>query len=222
MRAVSMKLDEYFSVNHKGLVWLKSERNGWQFGEQGLIEAIVAKLRKRFVLFGVAIEIGAGDGESLPLTCERLIGEGWHVIAYEADEKSRETLRKKHPDIEVRGAYRFGSVDPCSVLLIDIDGADSIAMSSALATCQPSLVVVEHYDKAGPYVTAGAESFDEPVPEWLLGMTLGVPKHKNFVIQSQSEHLDEIANSHGYSPVCHTRVNSFYVPKIALQELFYV
>jgi hypothetical protein len=217
-----MELDEYFNVNHKDLAWLKSERNGWQFGEQGLIDAIVAKLRKRFVLFGVAVEIGAGDGESLPLTCERLIGEGWHVIAYEADDTSRGKLQKKYADIDVRGKYRFGSVDPCSVLIIDIDGADSIAMGSALATCQPSLVVVEHYDKAGPYVTSGVDSFDEPVPEWLLGMPLGVPKHKNFVIQSQSEHLDEIANSHGYAPVCQTRVNSFYVPKIALQELFHV
>ena len=222
MCTVEMLEDRYFTVTHRQLAWLKGERNGWQFGEQGLIDSMIARLRKATAIDPVAIEIGAGDGDKLPLVSSRLIDDGWHVIAYESDEQSRKSLKARHESVDVRGGYSFGTVDPCSVLIIDIDGADSIAMESALASCSPKLVCVEHYDKAGPYVTCGAASFDEPVPEWLLGMPLGLPKECGFVIQSQSEHLDEIARSHGYSPVCHTRVNSFYVPSDLLQELFHV
>jgi len=211
-----MLSDPYFAACDERLEWLRDKRNGWQFGEQGLIDAIVGRLN---TVLKVGVEIGGGDGVSLPLTLERLYWRSWHIIAYESDQKSREKLSKHRTNLEVREAYAFEGCPDCSVLVIDIDGADSLAMSSALMDMTPSLLVVEHYDKAGPFVTAGEASLDEPVPEWLLGMPLGIPDSFGFVIQSPSEHLDDIAASYSMVPVCRTRVNSFYVPEWLAEEL---
>jgi len=208
--------NDYFIACDPAFAWLESKRDGWQFGEQGLIDAITKVI---LPALKVAVEIGAGDGVELPLTCQRLVGRGWKVIAYEEDEEKRSKLASLFSEIDVCGAYTFSRIPDCSVLVIDIDGADCIAMATALESCVPNLLIVENYDVAGPYVTAGRHSFDEPVPEWLLGMPLGIPQGQYFKIQAPAEHLDEIAAAHGMVPVCRTRVNSFYVPAAIAEEL---
>jgi hypothetical protein len=208
--------DPFFLVCEPEFAWLRDKREGWQFGEQGLIDAILQVISPALK---VAVEIGAGDGVDLPLTTERLVHRGWRVIAYECDEEKRNKLASLFPEIEACGEYTFSKSPECSVLVIDIDGADSLAMGSALESSIPSLLVVEHYDQAGPYVTDGCYSFDEPVPEWLLGMPLAIPESPGFVIQSHYQHLDTIAEAHGMVPACRTRVNSFYVPSRIAEEL---
>jgi len=211
-----MLSDPYFTICDSRFEWLRNKRNGWQFGEQGLIDAIVAQLSP---VWRVGIEIGAGDGDGLPLTLSPLYDRKWKIIAYEADEESQIKLVQKYQSLDVRGAYNFGPVPKCSVAVIDIDGHDSLAMDAFLSHTIPYLLVVEHYDQAGPYVRFEEDTFDQPIPRWLLGMPLGIPQNPGFLIQSPFHHLDAIASKYEMIPVCRTRVNSFYVSNWLAKDL---
>lgn len=214
-----MLSDPYFEVCHNRFDWLRNERNGWQFGEQGLIDAVIGRIAPAL---RVGVEIGGGDGDGLPLTLDRLYSRGWKIVAYEADEDSQIKLGQKYQSLDVRGEYKFGDVPRCTVAVIDIDGHDELAMQAFLTQSgpfMPYLLVVEHYDKAGPYVTNGRNSFAEKIPQWLLGMPLGIPEGQSFIIQSPSERLDQIAAEYYMVPICRTRVNSFYVPDWLVKDL---
>jgi len=216
--------DPYFTTE-PGFEFLADWRSGWQFGEQGLVECIVHVLPSMSDIEGVAVEIGGGDGIKLPLTCQSLLANDWHVIAYEGDEDAWESLAKHlsiypHHPSKARGRYEGGPIPQCDVLIIDIDGRDSVAMKHALRWCNPSLVVVEHYDIAGPYMSGVEHSMAQPIPEWMLGMSIDVPGASHFIIQDRYQYLDTIAAGHGLIPICRTRVNSFYMPPNLAQELY--
>ena len=211
--------DPYFMICEPRLAWLTERRNGWQFGEQGLIDAIVSVLEPSIK---VAVEIGGGNGSAdLPLTCERLYRDGWQVQAYEADSKSRKQLAATHPTLQTFGRYEFEEVARCSVLVIDIDSRDGDAMLSATSShWRPSLLIVEHFDMAGPYVTRTEQAFDQNVPGWLAGMQIADENpRRQFTIQARYQYLDLVAAMRKMVPILRTRVNSFYVPEDYLEAL---
>lgn len=196
-----------------GYEWIGEFVSGWQFGEQGCLAEIVRRLGD----CRVAVEVGGGDGEKLPLTIEPLLGS-LTAIAYEMDKDNRCKLASKHgKELHVRGMFTGGeclaNTQP-DVLLIDVDGIDALYMESSLQHVHPQVIVVEHYDKCGPVVN-DMPGASEAVPQWLLGM----PVFNGFVIQAPSQHLDRIASRHGYQPIFRTRLNSFYASRKAAKEL---
>lgn len=206
------------------LEWLRQHRKGWQYGEQGLIQAMVDHMRTHGAPefpFRCAVEIGGGDGKSLPLTLGPLSYGGMQVIVYEENQRHRQSLLEVYGEaIEIRG--HFGDADELDVdqphiVLIDVDSIDCVIMDDVLQVCRPTILVVEHYDKAAPHIT-GMPQATHHVPRWLLGM----PLVNNFIIQAPSEHLDTIADQYGYRPVWRTRLNSCYVPRAAIEELYRV
>ena len=190
-----------------GFAWLEGHLAGWQFGEQGMLVALADGLE------GTCMEIGAGDGTELPLTLEPFIAAGWKLDVYEADEQKREKLADYL--LQYRSFGMHGKFDKYSaanmsknpqVVVIDVDSCDGYIMDELLAHARPGVLMVEHYDLAGPYVT-GEDDFAKPIPRWLCGM----PTVNSFRIQFRNEALDVIAAENGYVPVARTRVNSIYL-----------
>ena len=190
-----------------GFEWLESHLSGWQFGEQGMLVALAEGLE------GTCVEIGAGDGTELPLTLEPFIAAGWKLNVYEADAQKREKLADYL--LQYKSFGIFGKFDKQSaanistnpqVVVIDVDSCDGYIMDEVLTYARPSVLMVEHYDLAGPHIT-GESEFAKPIPRWLCGM----PTVNGFVIQFHYEALDVIAAENGYVPVARTRVNSIYL-----------
>ena len=191
----------------EGFAWLEQHMSGWQFGEQGMLVVLAEGLE------GTCMEIGAGDGTELPLTLEPFIAAGWKLDVYEEDAHKREKLADYL--LQYRSFGMFGKFDKYSaakmtknpqVVVIDVDSCDGYIMDELLAHARPSVLMVEHYDLAGPYVT-GEDDFAKPIPRWLCGM----PSKWGFAIQFRHEALDVIAAENGYVPVARTRVNSIYL-----------
>lgn len=163
------------------------------------------------------VEIGAGDGGELPLTLEPFLGQ-CKVIAYEADDEARSGLAAKYgANLTIRGMFTNGwelQKDGPDIVVVDVDGIESIFMRSVLENSNPRVLMVEHYDKAAPFM-AGKSQMEEKVPQWLLGM----PLFNGFCIQAPSEHLDVIGQEFGYKPVFRTRFNSIYASMQAAEVL---
>ena len=71
------------------LAWLVEHLDGWQFGEQGLIPAVIDAVGA----VGRCVEYGAGDGECLPLTIDRMYArEPVLSVLVEIDDERRERL----------------------------------------------------------------------------------------------------------------------------------
>lgn len=192
------------------LAWLVEHLGGWQFGEQGLIQAIVDVLGIK----GDCVEYGAGDGESLPLTIDRMYQKGSISWLVEIDESRRTQLKEKYPLAIVEKSLNWKACsdstdDGLSVVVIDIDGSDSIVMREMLqANVRPALLVVEHFDRHYPVAT----SFPDPIPQWMLGIKL----ESRHAIQDTAETLHAIAGKFGYERIGFNRCNSFFVRR----ELF--
>jgi len=194
-----------------GFEWLADYATGWQFGEQGMLVALMEMAIENYDFDKVCVEIGAGDGLSLPLTLEPFVKAGWHLHAYEMNASNRASLGEvllQYNAFSIHGAFDNDSTIPdnASLVVIDVDSIDEYIMTKALKNCSPVVLMVEHYDIAGPHVT-GASDFHKQVPRWLCGM----PLFNEFRIQARHERLDDIASYNGYSPVARTRVNSIYI-----------
>jgi hypothetical protein len=190
-----------------GFEWLEEHLSGWQFGEQGLLVKLAEGLE------GTCMEIGAGDGTELPLTLEPFLAAGWKLNVYEADAQKREKLAEyllQYKSFGIFGKFERHSaanmVSNPRVVVIDVDSCDGYIMDEILTYARPSILMVEHYDLAGPFVT-GEQDFDKPVPRWLCGM----PTKWGFIVQFHHAALDVIAIENGYAPVARTRVNSIYL-----------
>lgn len=191
----------YFDSEH--LDWLKAHCGGWQFGEQGLLAAISHLIDG----VGRAVEIGAGDGEELPLTIEPFYTSGVPCVLYETDQQRRIQLRHRYPNATIRGEYKLsGMFKPQrnELVVIDIDGLDSHVMVGELTrNSKIAILMVEHFDlchKSRPQCT-------DPVPHWLLGQKM----EGGFTIQDTANSLLEIANSYKFERVGVSRVNSIFV-----------
>ena len=119
-------------------------RDRSQFGEGSIISEI---LRRLGITGGRACEFGAGDGEHLSNTAH-LRDAGWAVDMIEAD-----------PTKAAEGVY-IGVVTPdtvnawvdltCSVVSIDVDGADFDILCAMAA--RPAVLCVEHHPAIPPHV----------------------------------------------------------------------
>ncbi len=190
--------------------------SGWQFGEQELIPAIL----KAIDADGDCVEYGAGDGESLPLTIEQMYKSGNICWLIEIDDNRRSQLKAKYPLAVVEKDLNWKAfTETCrsdegvSLVVIDIDGRDSIVMREMLDSgCRPALLVVEHFDR---YYSIGT-TLPSPIPEWLLGQQL-ISHHD---IQDTAETLQWIAAKYGYERIGLNRCNSFFVRRDLFPLLF--
>ena len=195
------------------LRWLSDHLNGWQFGDQGLIEAIVNTLQPA----GIAIEYGAGDGVELPLTIDPLYRAGMKCRLVEIDNRRRDSLREIYPNATASKSLNWRMfVDEgidVSVVVIDIDSHDSVVMREMLtAGVRPELLVVEHMDRYFPIGTSASRS----IPEWMLGLKLA----SGHAIQDTAETLHAIATANGYERVGFNRCNSFFCVRERYTDLF--
>lgn len=208
--------DPYWAVLDDRFQWCTKARQGWQFGESGIIAEFVRRAGLDIDHF--VYEIGGGDGGELPLTCQLLSDPYWKVIVFEAVQENREALAKKHPWLfDIRGKYesslQIENLRP-GIVIIDVDSCDGWYMEELLETSKPSLLVVEHYDLAGPYI-AEFQDFDGRIPKWLCGM----PLFNNFRIQWHADALDVVAVRAGYLPFARTRCNSFYIDRTLINKV---
>ena len=194
--------------------WMLNHLGGWQFGEQDLIPAIL----KQIGAVGLCIEYGAGDGDVLPLTIDRLYQDGRDCCLVEINEDRQSSLRTRYPNASVTGELNWGghfvtSWQIPAVVVIDIDGQDSVVMRQMLdSKCRPALIVCEHMDR---HFNIGSTT-PHTVPQWLLGMELTT----GHIIQDTAETLHWIAGEMGYERVGLNRCNSFFVRKDLFGKLF--
>jgi hypothetical protein len=202
--AMTQQYPMEFTPDSPRMRWLCEHLSGWQFGDQGLIEAIAKTLQSD----GIAIEYGAGDGVELPLTIDRLYQAGMKCRLVEIDDRRRDSLRELYPDATASKSLKWRifvdeGID-ISAVIIDIDSHDSVIMRQMLdAGVRPELLVVEHMDRHFPILTTRPA----PMPEWMLGLRL----HSGHAIQDTAETLQEIAREYGYDRIGMNRCNSYFV-----------
>jgi hypothetical protein len=186
------------------LRWLADHLDGWQFGDQGLIDAITTTLNSD----GIAIEYGAGDGVELPLTVSRLYDKGRQCWLAEIDPDRRASLKRIYSKAIIDASINWQDIinegRRVAVCVIDIDSQDSIVMREMLsAGVRPELLVVEHMDRYYPIGT----STPDTIPQWLLGHKL----RSGHAIQDTAETLHAIAIKFGYERIGLNRCNSYFV-----------
>jgi len=196
------------------LRWLVDHLDGWQFGEQGLIDAIGEAIGVG-VHTSVCVEYGAGDGSSLPLTLGRFYGrKDWKCFLVEIESQRRAELKRLYPNSKVLACIDWNTFDELpEIVVIDIDGQDSIVMREMLQSgVRPALLVVEHFDNHYPVGT----STPDPFPQWALGLKL----ESGHAIQDTAETLQAIAAKFGYERIGFNRCNSFFVVRERYTDLF--
>ena len=104
-------------------------------------------------------------------------------------------------------------VNRTDLVVIDIDGSDSVVMREMFAAgVRPTLLVVEHMDNHFPIGT----SLPASIPQWMLGLKL----ESGHAIQDTAETLHAIAAQHGYERIGWNRCNSFFVVRERFTDLF--
>jgi hypothetical protein len=202
---------EGFTAETDGLKWLEGCAGGWQFGEQAILATIAVRLQAD----GQCVEIGAGDGEGLPLTIEPWYNRGDRCLLYERDSEARTKLQSKFPNATIRGEFSeswiWDAEDEIAVCVIDVDGIDSTIMIDVLAHCRPTILMVEHFDM---HHERNCESV-AAVPAWLMGL----PLERGFRIQDNAATINRYAAQYQYARVGRTRVNSIFVRDTDIEKL---
>jgi hypothetical protein len=213
---------EGFTPDDPRFAWLSDHASGWQFGEQGILVALADAINP----WGQCVEIGAGDGDQLPLTIDPFYHRGNECVLFEADLIKLGRLVVKYPNADNRGAFLKGMCYNIKstpiVAVIDIDGFDREAMKTLLSHCEPMVLMVEHFDT---FYNATPELFvsrpvslmadSQEIPEWLLGKSLA----GGFRIQDIAATIYSIARHFGYVRVGTTRVNSIFVHNSHLSKV---
>jgi hypothetical protein len=194
------------------LPWLVDRCYGWQFGEQGILSELCRRL---CVTDG--FEIGAGDGEALPVTLDFLP----NLTLFEIDQDKQKTLAKKFDTAKIYGAYDGSQaelVTDGSCVVVDIDSDDLAVAVTVLDAARPSVIMVEHYDRCGPWMQAAGEPIEpwEDVPSWLIGMRL---EQGGYAIQQPWQVVQAELATRGYVIVALSRVNGIYVRRDKLETL---
>jgi hypothetical protein len=196
-------MNQGFVADRPAFEWLTEKSGGWQFGEQGILVALANLINQP----GQCVEIGAGNGEGLPLTIEPFYNYGLDCVLFEKNADSIKKLAAKFPKAELRGEFNLDTrvlVDANVMLcVIDVDSIDSIIMEQVLAFDTPLILMVEHFDQCH----RGNTSDIERVPAWLLGCVID----GGFTIQDNAETLNAIAANYNYTRLGTTRVNSIFV-----------
>jgi hypothetical protein len=198
-------MNEGFVTDRPEFEWLTEKSAGWQFGEQGILAALAEAIGET----GQCVEIGAGNGETLPLTIDPFYGHGLPCLLFEKDELALATLQHKYQNAVCRGEYHYslGIASPLHpralVVVIDVDGFDGPIMRDVLKVCTPSILMVEHFDRC--HSSDSCEIGD--VPNWLLGQELP----NGFKVQNNAATLENLARQFRYTRIGMTRVNSIFV-----------
>jgi hypothetical protein len=192
-----------FVADRPEFEWLTEKSGGWQFGEQGILVALANAINQP----GQCVEIGAGNGEGLPLTIEPFYNHGLDCVLFEKDADSIEKLAAKFPKAKIRGEYEFAVSSNLEANLmlcvIDVDSIDSLIMEHFLRNHRTSVLMVEHFDECHP----GSVAELGRVPAWLLGREID----GGFKIQDNAETLFSMACDFNYTRLGTTRVNSIFV-----------
>ena len=166
-----------------------------QFGEDGLIEAVFARIgiRNRW-----CFEVGAADGVYLSNT-KRLWDDEWNAVLIESRDEEFAKL-SQHQSSRVRCVHKLigdedlerilaeaGAPHDMDLGVIDIDGRDYYAWQKMKAH-RPRLMMVE--------CLSGKNYADSPTPP---------------DIQASAEELNELARVKDYTPICRTHCNVLYV-----------
>lgn len=188
--------------------WLIGREGGWQFGEQGVLDAIVQSLPD---IPRTCIEFGAGDGKELPVTVGRLIDAGWKATLFEPDPVSFAALGEVYPYRNGDVGLRLDTIRPenieavdgafaeCGVCVIDVDG-NEYAILAAMKS-KPVVVVVEHWDEcdqSNPRAAAVPKSVGEFSPG-------------GFIYQANAPAVAQLMADRGYELVWANRINGIYV-----------
>lgn len=208
----AMKFEPEFIPQNPYLGWLCHRLSGWQFGEQGLLMALSEAVECN----GICIEYGAGDGESLPLTLDYFYPQcPAHLLLVETEPSRINKLKVKYPVAKACSTLNWANytAENVSIVVIDIDGKDSVVMRQMLAAgVRPGILMVEHMDRHYPIVSASPE----PLPEWALGLKL----EEGHSLQDTAETLHTIAAKSGYERVGYNRCNSVFVRRDLFAMLF--
>lgn len=182
--------------------FLKHYVGGWQFGEQGVLKELARRCECK-----QGVEIGAGDGESLPVTLDFM----YDLVLFEIDKDKQKKLAKKYLNATIYGRYTDEysvTVDDNAVVVVDVDSEDLAIACSVLRKSQPAVICVEHYDRHGAYMTDKSQREpSEPVPSWLLGLRT----IDNHTIQQPWQVVARTLDGFGYELVALTRVNGIYI-----------
>lgn len=201
--------------------WLHASayNGGWQYGEQGVLADLFERIgtTNKYV-----VEFGAGDGGSLPLTCGRLIDDGWKALLIEGDASHSVHLKDRYgPGVtvltEMVGIEGETSIDAIldradaprepDLMVIDVDGTDYHILES-MEGHYPRVLVVEHHDLE--WIGEEADA-NEPPPPAECGKSLGSGNQSGFVLQASAKALCKLADAMGYVRVFTSRVNSVFV-----------
>jgi len=199
--------------------WLAHHSTGWQFGEEGVIDAMVTCIEKDVPEeHRWCVEFGAGDNATLPLTCMTTMRRpGWRSLLIDGDGEKCDVLRLRVPEsaIVVEGMVntqpgttiddymaRAGCPSSPAVMVVDVDSIDYYIVATMEA--RPYILCVEHMD-----LECKAYTVDGPFVPRLEDA--GKPVGDGFNLQANDKALDATLGQLGYSPLYRTRVNSIYV-----------
>lgn len=209
--------------SRRSTYWLANHKNGWQFGEQGVLDAIVDAINGDIPdEHRWCVEFGAGDGTALPITCERLMRRaGWRSLLIDADPDCVTKLNRIVPNTArvIQGMVKPEGTDtidrymadtgcPASpaVMVVDVDSIDFYIVREMKA--RPYVLCMEHMDMVCPRFNDEVfvpvmDDAGQPFQVQGVGGT--------FRLQANTKALDVMVPTLGYTLVFRTRVNSIYV-----------
>jgi len=190
---------EGFTASQPQWKWLEQLQEGWQFGEQGVLMALARRLNVT-----TCSEIGAGDGEGLPVTIEPFIKGGLRCTLYEIDETKRARLLERFPHTEIRDKWHIDQLGGWfwhDLVVIDIDGYDWFPFVCVANQRKASCIMVEHADKNIP----GSDRLYVP------SMVNATDHRADGTTGSATEPTLEMMVAGMYTKVGSTRINSVYV-----------
>lgn len=205
------------------IIWVGRHQYGWQFGEQGVIEAIIDVLEEHIDPDERwAVEFGVGDGTRTQVTINPLIDRrDWRAILIEADK-----------DRAARIVANFGPNVRIVNERVSVDGDGSIDKQLARAGCplSPAVMVVDidSYEyhivkamKARPHVlcvetldlhcNVSGEAHFIPDADDCGKFFEGRNGDLGFRAQASASAFDALLHDMEYKLVFRSRVNSIYV-----------
>lgn len=208
-------------------LWLARHASGWQFGEQGIIEAIINRLEEIGEMpeaHRCAIEFGAGDGGNTPVTVANIaLRQGWKSLLIEADADKCRRLSKRFPtarvvtdrvtvdgesSIDTHIAKSELTTTP-AVMVVDIDSYEYYIVKSMKA--RPYVLCIEtldhHHNKSTriPYIPTIEECGNR------FDLVDQLSQDYTFRKQASASATDFMMHDLGYKLVYRTRVNGVYV-----------
>jgi hypothetical protein len=184
--------------------FLRGRAHGGQFGECGLIDAVLEKVgvTNRF-----CFECGAADGVWLSNT-KHLRDAGWSALLVECDDKQFDKLtlhasehvrcyrqRVAGDDLD-RLLARCGAPADLDLGVLDIDG-DDVNVWDAMTAFRPRVMLVEYNPRPA----------DPPPPP---------PGNTDQLKQAGLTAMVSLGRSKGYVPLCRTDVNVLFARADAL------